>query len=78
LLTEIDRETRRHETLILTLAEELYQREHGTAPARLGDLLGPDLQALPGGLSPDDPPSSATSNRPARLGPPIDEPEEKP
>jgi hypothetical protein len=49
------RERRRRSVLIVRLAAELYRREHGTAPATAGALLGQQLKELPEGIAADEP-----------------------
>jgi hypothetical protein len=49
------KERKRQAALIITLATELYRREHGgMAPTINRDLIGPDLEVLPEGFNPDD------------------------
>ena len=55
----LDRDRSTFASLEVTLAEQLYLREHGKPPATLGDLLGPDLPRLPAGYEPGDPSSLA-------------------
>lgn len=52
---ELAREPRRRSVLIVRLAAEVYRREHGTAPATAGALLGSVLKELPEGIAADDP-----------------------
>jgi hypothetical protein len=47
-----DRERSAQAALLVALANELYQREHGQFPGRVEDLVGPYLKALPEGDSP--------------------------
>jgi hypothetical protein len=49
------RETRDRATLIVTLAAELYRRDHGGSAATATALLGRYLDSLPEGLEKDDP-----------------------
>jgi hypothetical protein len=49
------REPRRRAVLIIKLAAELYQREHGRPPANAGALLDGYLKELPNEISRDDP-----------------------
>jgi hypothetical protein len=56
-------ETRRS-TLIVHLAEQLYLREHGRLPARVEDLVGPDLKTIPTGhVAPDTAASTPGASR---------------
>jgi hypothetical protein len=50
----VDRERRLWGSLEVTLAEQLYRREHGSAPRTLGELVGPFLDRLPEGYSASD------------------------
>jgi hypothetical protein len=48
-------EPRRRAVLIVKLAAELYRREHGRAPDKAGNLVGPYLKALPAEIKSEDP-----------------------
>ena len=48
------REPRRRAVLLVTLAAELYLREHGKPPANAGSLIGTSLQELPSGFKSSD------------------------
>jgi hypothetical protein len=52
---DLAREGRRRAALIIRLAAELFQREHGRDPAQAGELLGRDLASLPEGIKSYDP-----------------------
>jgi hypothetical protein len=54
-LRTIDRESSIWARLEVTMAELLYQRDHGDPPATLGQLVGPYLKHLPPGRDADDP-----------------------
>ena len=60
-IRSMDRDRVSLSALEITLAEQLYLRDHGKPPATLGDLLGPDLPRLPAGREPGDPSSLAPS-----------------
>lgn len=53
-LRAMDGQRRRHDSLIVTLAERLYRREQGRPPKTYGDLLGTYLDALPFGFEAGD------------------------
>jgi hypothetical protein len=59
VIPAMDRERRTFAALKLTLAEQLYRREHGGYPHNLGELVGPYLDQLPDGFSAGDPPTTA-------------------
>ncbi len=48
------RERLRRARLTVKLAAELYRREHGQPPAKVGALLGSYVKVLPDGINPDD------------------------
>jgi len=61
----MDRDRRTLAGLKVTLAEQLYLREHGRPPKTLGALVGPDLPGLPEGFEAGDPPISTGATTPA-------------
>jgi hypothetical protein len=61
VLAASDKQVRRHDALVVTLAEQLYRREHGALPKTLGDLIGPDLPALPESYAATDLPLTAAT-----------------
>jgi hypothetical protein len=46
------RERSRQAALVVTLAEQLYRREHGRPPSDVGELVGPYLEAIPEDYAP--------------------------
>jgi hypothetical protein len=66
-LRAYDRERSQQAALVLHLSEQLYIREHGRSPKTLGDLVGPDLPALPDGYDPGDAPIGATEVKDGKM-----------
>jgi hypothetical protein len=62
-----DRERASNSALVLHLAEQIYIRERGRPPKALGELIGPDLPALPDGCDPGDAPIGATEVKDAKM-----------
>ena len=65
VVAAFDRDRRTLAALKVTLAEQLYRREHGRPPGTLGALVSPDLPALPDGYEAGDPPISTGATTPA-------------
>jgi hypothetical protein len=62
LVKPLQEERSRQAKLVVTLAEELYLREHGKRPASSQELVGPYLSELPAGFAAEPP----TRDRPDR------------
>jgi hypothetical protein len=58
-----DRERYQRSTLVLRLVEQLFRRERGRPPTTVGELVGPDLPALPDGYDPGDAPVGAAEDK---------------
>jgi hypothetical protein len=58
-----DRERYQRSTLVLLLVEQLFRRERGRSPKTVGELVGPDLPALPDGFDPGDAPVGAAEDK---------------
>jgi hypothetical protein len=55
LQPKLDEEPVRFDELLLAMAERLFAIERGLSPRTFGELLGPDLKALPERIAPYDP-----------------------
>jgi hypothetical protein len=55
LQSKLDEEPVTFDELLLAMAERLFAIERGRPPRTFGELLGPDLKALPDGIAPYDP-----------------------